>query len=95
MQPTVAEQCGNPAIFKSREVGSKGGLVVLVDLESCRAVGREAPPAKVIGPSTGLPSLSRSLKGKADTEVNDIPVWVQSSVQTASRHVSFELFFFF
>lgn len=38
--PTVAEQCGNTAIFKSREVTGKGGFVVLVDPRDLQSRGR-------------------------------------------------------
>lgn len=65
MQPTVAEQCVNMAIFKSREVTGKQGFVVLVDLEPSRAVGCEASRAWVIRHLAGLPSLSPSLKSIA------------------------------
>lgn len=65
MQPNVAEQCGNMAIFTSREVRGKGSFVVLVDLETPRAVGCEASPGRVIRHLAGLPSLSPTLKCKA------------------------------
>lgn len=45
MQPTVAEQCGNKAIFKSRVLTGKQGFVVLVDPETSRAVGCEGSRA--------------------------------------------------
>lgn len=38
MQLTVAEQCGNIAIFKSREVSGKGGSIVLFDPETSSAL---------------------------------------------------------
>lgn len=66
MRPTVAEQCGNMAIFKSGEVRSRRGFAVLVDLKTFGAVGCEASRAWVIRHLSDLPSLSLSLKSKVE-----------------------------